>query len=100
MDDKLFTDIGILTVEKIKELINHTESLEADNTVLLEALMDVCHQYMTDNDGYCRHMFMTTGEWVLPLLERNGLAKHIKGDKYKLLWDKLERREKGNLHNG
>ena len=93
--------MGKLTDMTLEIKDNRIKALEGENTVLLEAMMDVCHQYMTDNDGYCRHMFMSTGEWVLPLLEKNGLAKHIKGDKYKLLWDKLEeRREKGNLHNG
>jgi len=70
------------------------EALRRGNTALLEALMDMCDQYLSDLDGdVCHHGFMSAGEQALALLEKAGMASTSDGVTYELQYSALEKRK-------
>jgi hypothetical protein len=67
-------------------------ALKVGNTRLLEALMDMCNQYLGNP---CNHGYMSVAEGALEVLEEAGMAEFHGDSHYKLLWEKLEERKKG-----
>ena len=88
-------------LDETDRLRDKNRRLQNGNTSLIEALMDMCAQYLvgfhTKDDGnVCTHDFMSAGEGALGLLEDAGLASS-KGDVYYTLdFDKLEERVKAS----
>lgn len=69
--------------------------LKRGNTAILEALMDMCDQYLSDIDGdVCHHGYTSAGEQALKLLTDAGLAITEDDVTYTLSYEALEERKR------
>jgi len=69
-------------------------SYKAGNTALLEALMDMVFQHFHENqEGFLNHQFISSDEAAIEVLLSAGMAEHVSGKGYRLLWDKLADRK-------
>lgn len=88
--DKLF-DIADRLQRKTSEEV---ERYRNGNTALIEALMDMVHQYFRNSpDGIVNHSFISAEEGAIEVLVQAGMAEEVPGKGYRLLWDKLEARK-------
>lgn len=70
----------------------YAQALRNGNFALLEALMDMCSQYLTRPDGeHLWHDHMSAGEGAMDVLAQAGMLRIIDGRHF-LDWDALERR--------
>lgn len=98
-------DMGVILADAIIDthvLDYRVAALRNGNTKLISALMDMCLQYLTTEDGefeVCDHYCMAAGEEAERILVSCGMAENIDGRTFRLLWDELLKRrpEKTNV---
>ena len=91
-------DMGAILAQTIKDaqiFDRRVAALTNVNTELINALMYMCLQYLPMEEGefeVCDHYCMSAGEEAERVLIECGMAEHIDGRTFRLLWDEFLKR--------
>ena len=78
---------------KVYLLEKERDELKRGNTTLIDALMDMTNQHCHHNESdTLDDGGLSSNELALEVLEEVGMAKHLQGRSWILLWDELKKR--------
>jgi hypothetical protein len=79
---------------KIQCLHDQIKALRTGNTVLISALMGLLNQHCIHDEEFICDVCLSADEEAINVLEDAGFLVKVSEGKYKLMWNKLEEREK------
>ena len=80
--------------KKTQCLLDQIKALKNGNTVLISALMGLLNQHCIHDEEFICDICLSADEEAISILEDAGFLVKVSEGKYKLMWNKLEEREK------